>query len=81
MSSQLKRAEEALRAPMVTSEQRKGLEANVSVLTEMLTASEQQERQLQTQESELASQLAAEQNRWVDFNSRLDELERQLTIR
>jgi len=36
------------------------------------------ERQLQAQESDLSSQIAAEQNRWQDFNSRLDELERSL---
>jgi hypothetical protein len=36
------------------------------------------ERQLQAQESDLSAQIAAEQNRWQDFNSRLDELERSL---
>jgi hypothetical protein len=30
-------------------------------------------------ESSLANTLALEQNRWSDFNSRLDELERALT--
>jgi hypothetical protein len=29
----------------------------------------------------VANQLAAEQSRWVDFNSRLDEIERQSTGR
>ena len=34
------------------------------------------ESQLRTQESDLSAQIAAEQNRWQDFNNRLDELER-----
>jgi chaperonin cofactor prefoldin len=36
------------------------------------------EQQLRGQESDLSAQIAAEQNRWQDFNSRLDELERSL---
>ena len=36
------------------------------------------ELQLQTQDSQLATEIANEQNRWQDFNSRLDELERSL---
>jgi chromosome segregation ATPase len=36
------------------------------------------EQQLRGQESDLSAQIAAEQNRWQDFNNRLDELERSL---
>ena len=36
------------------------------------------ERQLQAQESQLSAEIANEQNRWQDFNNRLDELERSL---
>jgi hypothetical protein len=36
------------------------------------------ERQLRVQDSQLAAEIADEQNRWQDFNSRLDELERSL---
>jgi hypothetical protein len=36
------------------------------------------EQQLRAQESDLSTQIAAEQNRWQDFNNRLDELERSL---
>ena len=36
------------------------------------------EQQLRAQESDFAAQIAAEQNRWQDFNNRLDELERSL---
>jgi hypothetical protein len=36
------------------------------------------EQQLRAQESDFSAQIAAEQNRWQDFNGRLDELERSL---
>jgi hypothetical protein len=36
------------------------------------------EQQLRTQESDLSTLIVAEQNRWQDFNNRLDELERSL---
>jgi len=36
------------------------------------------ERQLQGQQSQIESEIANEQNRWQDFNNRLDELERSL---
>ena len=37
------------------------------------------DRALRIQESELAGLIALEQNRWLEFNSRLDDLERALT--
>jgi hypothetical protein len=36
------------------------------------------EQQLRAQESQLSGDIANEQNRWQDFNNRLDELERSL---
>ena len=36
------------------------------------------EQQLRAQESQLSTEIANEQNRWQDFNNRLDELERSL---
>jgi chromosome segregation ATPase len=36
------------------------------------------ERDLRAQDDQLGAQIANEQNRWLDFNSRLDELERSL---
>ncbi|MGH9314137.1 MAG: hypothetical protein ACRD1S_13195 [Vicinamibacterales bacterium] len=39
------------------------------------------EKELRAQESSLAALLAAEQARWVEFNDRLDELERELQKR
>jgi hypothetical protein len=36
------------------------------------------EQQLRSQATEIANLLASEQNRWTDFNNRLDDLERSL---
>ena len=36
------------------------------------------ERQLMSQENQLSAEIANEQNRWQEFNSRLDELEKSL---
>lgn len=36
------------------------------------------ERDLRAQDDQLAAQIANEQNRWLDFNGRLDALEREL---
>ena len=36
------------------------------------------ERDLRAQDDHLGAQIAAEQNRWLDFNGRLDALEREL---
>jgi hypothetical protein len=48
-------------------------------MTKLLYAQRRDAEQLlRAQESELAAQIAAEQNRWQDFNNRLDELERSL---
>jgi len=37
------------------------------------------ERQLQAQDAQLAAEIAEEQNRWQDFNTRLDDLEKSLS--
>jgi chromosome segregation ATPase len=36
------------------------------------------EQQLRAQDAQLAAEIAGDQNRWQDFNNRLDELERSL---
>jgi hypothetical protein len=43
-----------------------------------LTLHRDAEQQLRAQESQLSTDIANEQNRWQDFNNRLDELERSL---
>ena len=54
------------------------LEGQASIFKQMFDMHRDAERQLQTQESQLSAEIANEQNRWQDFNSRLDELERSL---
>ena len=41
---------------------------------------QKREQELRQQENQLSALLADEQARWTDFNSRLDELERTLTV-
>jgi hypothetical protein len=54
------------------------LEAAAKVTRQMLVQNREAEQLLRTQETDLSAQIAAEQNRWQDFNNRLDELERSL---
>ena len=57
---------------------RKQLEAEIHVAKSAVARHQDLEEKLRGQESELAGMVANEQNRWTDFNSRLDEIERSL---
>ena len=57
------------------------LQNECRALARTIRQADQEQQQLEAQETEVVNQLATEQSRWVDFNSRLDEIERQLTIR
>ena len=50
-----------------------------ATLKDRLVREQRLEHELRYKESELVNTLAAEQNRWLEFNSRLDELKRALT--
>ena len=78
LAEQLKRLEDETRGGSVSTEEQKHLESMIPLLKAQLGQMQKEERQLRLQETELSSQLATEQGRWMDFNSRLDELERQL---
>ena len=65
-------------ANMPNAEQRRDCEQNFVMLRRQLTDQEAREAQLRTQETELTNALAAEQARWSDFNTRLDELEQSM---
>lgn len=54
------------------------LQRQLSDLKEQLPRQLAREQELRTQESELLAVVSAEQGRWMDFNGRLDELERSL---
>ena len=59
-------------------EQRRDCEAQGAWLTKQLAQHDARDQQLRAQERELENAVSAEQARWTEFNSRLDELERGL---
>lgn len=76
MSSRQKQIEDRLRGQMA-SEIRQQLEGEVAGIKGPLAQMRQRSQELSAQESALSGQLASEQSRWTDFNSRLDEIERE----
>ena len=68
----LKRAEDGI-AKGVT-----GFDLAIATARAELARIEQEEQPLRAQEAQLARQLNAEQQRWTEFNSQLDQLERTL---
>jgi chromosome segregation ATPase len=57
---------------------RKELEAQQTFFKQVFTQHRDAEQQLRAQDSQLSSEIANEQNRWEEFNNRLDGLERSL---
>jgi chromosome segregation ATPase len=54
------------------------LEGQAKVFKSMFEMHRDLEQQLRAQDTQLSGEIANEQNRWQDFNNRLDELERSL---
>ncbi len=77
MATLLKSLEDPSRSVNLVPEQQKDIE----MMKAQLAQTQREEQQLRMQETELSNQLTAEQGRWIDFNARLDELERQLLNR
>ena len=73
-----KALDDAATAGSIPFEQRKDVEAQVRENKAALALAQRTEQQLRGQESELSGVIAGEQNRWSDFNARLDEIERSL---
>lgn len=65
----------------LSPEQRADLENHVKTMKIEFEMGEKADQQKRLQEVELANLLMLEQGRWQDFNSRLDEIERQLSNR
>jgi predicted nucleic acid-binding Zn-ribbon protein len=80
MSSQQKQIEDRLRGQMA-SEMRQAFESEVVAMKGPMNQMRQRSQDLLAQESALSGQLAGEQSRWIDFNSRLDEIEREIRDR
>jgi chromosome segregation ATPase len=72
----LKQQEEQM--PRVSAEARAHFEAEIKQMKPVFEQQQKHEQALRAQVNELASMLAAEQNRWSDFNDRIDALERSL---
>lgn len=65
-------------AGMPSAEARRDCEANVTQMRRRLADQQAREEQLRAQQRDLENALSAEQARWSEFNTRLDELERAL---
>ncbi|HEX9366162.1 MAG TPA: hypothetical protein VF921_06025, partial [Vicinamibacterales bacterium] len=61
-----------------TLESLRDIQNSIPRLRENLQRLQREGQKLGAQEADLASQISTEQARWVDFNARLDELERSL---
>jgi hypothetical protein len=72
------RAQEDRRSTL-PAPQRTELDEQIRASVERLQAETQRESALRQRQMDAATTLLSEQNRWSDFNSRLDELERALT--
>ena len=77
LSDQLPDVEQVLRTTTDDAE-RKSHEYERIAIKRKLSAQARLEQQLRTRETESVQSLGTEQSRWVDLNTRLDELERLL---
>jgi chromosome segregation ATPase len=74
----LQRLTTALESTAIPASERSQVDFEVSFLKTRIAEQEEEEQRLQAQAYDVANVIAAEQGRWLDFNSRLDELERSL---
>jgi hypothetical protein len=77
-SAHLKRVEDSLRDGTASSTRSGELEAMLGHLREEVDRSGREEEALRVREQELLKTLSAEENLWIDFNSRLAGIERAL---
>lgn len=64
----------------VPADDRQQVERQIELLKTQLALPEKRRQDLLNEESLLSQQMAADQGRWSDVNSQLDELERSLTL-
>jgi predicted nucleic acid-binding Zn-ribbon protein len=79
MQAQLKQLENESRDPAITAERRQALDATLEMAKSQIADLQRQIGALTEKESTLAATLSSEQGRWFDFNTRLDEIERELS--
>ena len=80
LTEKLKRFEEAMRSPTASPEVARDLEGQLPDVRAALAQMKKERVKLRAHEGEIANQLATEESRWLDFNSRLDDLEKLLPI-
>ena len=73
--------EDAIRSGNLSTERARQLEKELADVKDRLLREQRTESELRYREAELVSTLAIDQNRWTEFNSRLDDLERALSPR
>ena len=78
MTARIKQLEESSRDGSMPADARKGMEQEAQSLKAPMNQMRQRAQELSAQESTLSGQLASEQSRWIDVNSRLDEIEREI---
>jgi hypothetical protein len=78
LTSELEDAQKALQTSTLDPSQRKGYEFEEQGLKRKLALQAAIDDQLRTRETEAAQLLSAEQARWIDLNTKLDELERMI---
>ena len=74
----LERLSTLVQSGAIPAPEQKDIEYEVSALKMRISEQQQEEQRLQNQVAEVSRVIAAEQGHWMDFNSRLDELERAL---
>ena len=68
-------------APRSNPEEQREMESMIEMQKTQVASLEKRRQELLNEESLLSQQIAADQNRWADVNSQLDELERSLAPR
>jgi predicted nucleic acid-binding Zn-ribbon protein len=73
-----KRLEEAVRSPSTQPEQHRQFEQELESMKPARADIRQRLQRLVSQESTFSAQLSSEPSRWVEFNDRLDQIEREI---
>jgi hypothetical protein len=78
LADRLTHGQEMLDAGQLPPDQQRDFEGQIRALTHELSRANPRRDELQAQETEISGQLVSEQGRWIDFNNRLDAIERSL---
>jgi chromosome segregation ATPase len=78
VEARIKNFENAVAARTAPADQLRDMENNIASEKGNLRPLQAREQQLRSQAGEVENLLTAEQNRWSEFNGRLDDLERSL---